>query len=306
MGIEVGVMKIGLIDVDSKIPNLALMKVSAYHKTQGDTVEWYDPMFGDKPDVIYASKIFTFTPDYQYFPSSEDIVIHKGGTGYDIDLQLPPEIDSMCPDYSLYPNMDYSLGFLTRGCPNKCPWCFVPHKEGGIKPYADIEDFCRHKQAVLMDNNVLASEWGIKQIEKIIGLGIRVDFNQGLDARLIDDSVAKLLSRVKWLKPVRLACDTEGQMKYVQRAVEALRWYNTKPMAYSCYVLLRPGEIDDAIKRIRFLKGIGVDPFVQPYQPPEGREIPKQEKDLARYCDHKAVFKSVWWEEYQTGKRGII
>lgn len=295
-------MNIGLIDVDSKIANLALMKISSYHKSKGDSVFFYDPLFGGVPDRIYASKVFTFTPDYQYFPNGGAVDIIKGGTGYDIHGKLPDEIDSCCPDYDLYPDMDYSVGFLTRGCPNRCPWCFVPDKEGDIKPYADIDDFCRHDKAVLMDNNVLASEWGIKQIEKIAKKGIKVDFNQGLDARLIDDSVAKLLSKVKWLAPVRLACDSAGQMKHVQRAVEALRWYNTRPMAYSCYVLIRPGEVDDALKRIRFLKGIGIEPFVQPYQPPEGREIPQEERDLARYVDHKAVFKSVWWEEYKGGK----
>jgi len=289
-------LNIGLIDVDSKIPNLALMKISAWHKAQGDTVEWYGGVF-DKPDRVYCSKVFTFTPDHQY--PLEGINVANGGTGYDIASQLPPEIDGICPDYSLYPDMDYSLGFLTRGCPNKCPWCFVPKKEGDIRPYADIDDFCRHDKVLLMDNNVLASDWGIKQIEKIAKKGIKVDFNQGLDARLIDDSVARLLSGVKWWKPIRLACDTAGQMKYVQKAVEALRWYNARPTSYSCYVLLKPNEIEDAIARIRFLKGIGVDPFVQPYQPPEGREIPQEERNLARYVDMKAVFKSVWWENYK-------
>lgn len=289
-------MKVCLVDVDSKIPNLALMKLSAWHKQQGDEVSWYDPMFSEKPDRLYASKVFTFTEDYHYYP--QDIEVIRGGTGYDIQGKLPEEIENICPDYSLY-DMDYSLGFLTRGCPNKCPWCFVPKKEGNIRPAQDIEDFLRHKQAVLLDNNVLAHEWGIRQIEKIIKLKIKIDFNQGLDARLIDDSTAKLLSKVKWLKPIRLACDTESQMKHVQKAVELLRWYNTTPAQYSCYVLLRPGEMEDCIKRVKFLKGIYVDPFVQPFQPPEGRVIPEAEKRLARYCDHKAIFKSVWWEDYK-------
>ncbi len=239
--------------------------------------------------------------------SGGGVDIIKGGSGYDKYFDVPAQIsaldqdmDACCPDCSLYPNMDYSMGFLTRGCPNKCPWCVVWRKEGDIHPAADIDDFCRHDKAVLMDNNVLACDWGIKQIEKIVKKGIRIDFNQGLDARLIDDSMAKLLSKVKWLAPVRLACDTAAQMKHVHRAVEALRWYNTKPMAYSCYVLIRPGEIEDALARIRFLKGIGVDPFVQPYQPLEGgRVIPQDEADLARYVDMKAVFKSCWWENYK-------
>jgi len=295
-------MNIGLIDVDSKIPNLALMKISAWHKSQGDTVDWYGGVF-DKPDKVYCSKVFTFTPDHQYPLEGTEVV--NGGTGYDIKPNgeyktsfCPIAFDYMCPDYSLYPNMSNSVGFLTRGCPNKCPWCFVWKKEGNIHPVADITDFCRHKEVTLMDNNVLAHEWGIHQIEKIAKMPIRIDFNQGLDARLIDDAVAKILSKVKWLKPIRLACDTSGQMKHVQKAVEALRWYNAKPAAYSCYVLLRPGEIKDALQRVRFLKGIGVDPFVQPYQPPEGREIPRDEQTLATYCNQRAAMKSIWWEDY--------
>jgi hypothetical protein len=272
------------------------MKISAWHKSKGDEVSFYDPMFSEKTNRIYASKVFTFTEDYHYYPNNVEVI--KGGTGYDIKGKLPEEIENICPDYSLY-GMNYSTGFLTRGCPNKCPWCFVPKKEGDIRPAQDIEEFLRHKEAVLNDNNILACDWGIKQIEKIVQLKIKVDFNQGLDARLIDNTTAKLLSKVKWLKPIRLACDTSSQMKYIQKAVELLRWYNTTPTHYSCYVLLKPNKIDDCLKRVRFLKGIGVDPFVQPYQPPEGRIIPDNEKELARYCNHKAIFKSVWWENYK-------
>ena len=291
-------LEVGLLDVDGKSPNIALMKISAWHKQQGDKVYWYAGEF-EHPDRVYASKVFTFTPDHQY--PLEGVEVIKGGTGYDIKGKLPDCIDCICPDYSLYPDMNASMGFLTRGCPNKCPWCFVPEKEGDIHPYMDIDDFCRHEQVTLMDNNVLASEHGIHQIEKIGKMDIAIDFNQGLDARLVDDTIAKLLSKVKWFAPIRLACDTVSQMKHVQKAVETLRWYNVKPFKgqYSCYVLIRPGEIDDALQRIRFLKGIGVDPFVQPYQPPGGREIPKEEADLARYCNMKATFKGCWWENYK-------
>ena len=114
---------------------------------------------------------------------------------------LPSEIDKLCPDYSIYPKFTAAYGFLTRGCPNKCSWCVVPSKEGNIQPYADIEDFLQgRKEAVLMDNNVLAHEHGLQQIEKMIKLGIKIDFNQGLDARIIakDKSIAELLSKVKW------------------------------------------------------------------------------------------------------------
>ena len=129
-------MKIGLIDVDGhkdifghKFPNLALMKISAYHKSIGDSVEWYSGL--DYYDIVYMSKVFTFTPDF-LFPIAA-MIVHKGGTGYNAELKLSAEIDKMCPDYSLYPFNKYydqntAYGFITRGCIRKCPWCVVLSK----------------------------------------------------------------------------------------------------------------------------------------------------------------------------------
>ena len=285
-------MRIGLVDIDSKIPNLALMKLSAYHKAKGDHVELTMPIFAESFDLVYSSKVFTWT-ELPALPPNAVI----GGTGYDLKIVLPEEVENICPDYLLYPGMDYSLGFLTRGCIRKCPWCLVPEKEGKLRAAADIEDFLRHDKAILMDNNVLASDWGIKQIEKIARLGVRVDFNQGLDARLIDDTVAKLLAKVKWLAPVRLACDTLEMIPDIQKAVEALRWHNVTPRRYSCYVMVKD-DLDDALQRIRFLKGLDVDPFVQPYISQNGEQPPKIQKHLARWADLKQIYNRCTWDEY--------
>lgn len=134
-------MKVGIVSVDNKhYPNYALMKISAYHKSKGDSVEWADPMFGEY-DKVYMSKIFTFTPDDTNCYKTKEV--ERGGTGYgDYTKVLPVEIDRLQPDYSLYPEIDNktAYGFLTRGCPNKCFWCCVPEKEGNIKPYMDIEE----------------------------------------------------------------------------------------------------------------------------------------------------------------------
>lgn len=173
--------KIGLLAVDSKYPNLALMKLSAYHKKIGDEVSWYNTF--EHYDIVYMSKIFTFTEDYLYSITNADVV-YRGGTGYDIKKTLPYHIDRMQPDYSLY-NIDADLayGFLTRGCPNHCKWCIVPKKEGKVAPYMDIEEVAQdRKKIILMDNNILASEYGITQLEKIVLLGLWVDFNQAIDA----------------------------------------------------------------------------------------------------------------------------
>ena len=182
-------MNIGILAVDSNYPNLALMKISSYHKARGDNVEWYNPLCSY--DKVYIAKVFSFTPDYGYYINADQV--EKGGTGYDIKKVLLPEIDRMIPDYDLY-NVDKNLayGFLTRGCPNRCKWCVVPAKEGNITTYMDIADVSAgRKNVILMDNNILASNYGLQQIEKIVSMGVRVDFNQGLDARLVTEDVGK-------------------------------------------------------------------------------------------------------------------
>lgn len=292
-------MRIGLIDVDSKIPNLALMKLSAWRKSLGDTVEWYDPLFGGC-DKVYASKVFTFTADYAYYP--EGVV--KGGTGYGPEHSgevLCCAAEHICPDYSLY-GATYSTGFLTRGCPNKCGWCVVPSKEGGIRANADVSEFLRHNEVVLLDNNVLASDHGIAQIEQLGGMRVKVDFNQGLDARLIDAPMAGMLSNLRWLSPLRLACDSQAQMPHIAKAVKLLREANCTPRNYFCYMLVN--DVDEAHDRSEFLRGLGVDPFAQPYRDFTTNAEPSiEQKDFARWVNHKAVWKTVKWEDYRASRR---
>lgn len=289
-------MKIGLHDSDkTSFPNLALMKLSAWHKAQGDDVKFYDSLFASCFDKVYSSKVFTFTPE------SLELVgnVEKGGTGYKLFHRLPDGIEHTCPDYSLY-NLDYSIGFLTRGCPNKCAWCIVPQKEGDISAHADIEEFLRHKEVVLMDNNVLASEYGISQIEKLSRLQVKVDFNQGLDARLIDDSVARLLAKVRWRHPIRLACDHPAQMPAIQKAVQLLRWHNARPARYFVYCLVN--EVEEALERVQFLKGLYLEPFAQPFRDYENKIRPtKKQLDFTRWVNHTAVFNSIEWQNYKVG-----
>jgi len=295
--------KIGLIDADGKnYPNIALMKISAYHKSIGDQVSWVS--IGEY-DYTYISKVFTFSHDFIKGLSNYGKII-KGGTGYNYDT-LPNYIDTLCPDYSIYPQYKEAYGFLTRGCPKKCSWCIVPKKEGDICAYADIENFLNgRKIAVLMDNNVLAHEHGLKQIEKLSKLGIKVDFNQGLDAEIIakNESIAKLLSTIKWYKPLRMACDTKKQMKYIEKATELLRKYNTRPTNYFVYVLVK--DIEDALIRVEFLRKLKLDPFAMPYRdfitntPPN-----RKQKDFARWVNHKAIFATISFDQYHKSKTKI-
>lgn len=289
-------MKIGLLDIDGhNFPNLALMKISAYHKALGDSVEWVN--FFNQYDRVYQSKVFTFSPDNGFVVNAKEVV--KGGTGYDPLIKLTPWIERCLPDYSLYPGLKHGYGFLTRGCPNRCAWCIVPKKEGGIHEASDIEEILQgRKSAVLMDNNVLASEFGIQQIEKIVRLKIKVDFNQGLDARLIDRSMAKLLSRVRWLSPLRMSCDTMAMLPHIKRAMRYLREYDCTPQRYFVYALVQ--DSSEALRRIKLLKKWNLDPFAMPYMDyVKNPVITNEQKRITRWVNRKAIFKSVEYADYK-------
>jgi hypothetical protein len=297
-------MNIGLIDVDghNKFPNYALIKISAYHKSIGDSVEWYLPFGSQNIETVYMSKVFTFTPDYQYNIQANKII--RGGTGYGMMQDLPAEIDSMFPDYSIYPSCnDFAIGFLTRGCIRNCPWCIVPKKEGHIRPYLTYDKIVRSdtNNIVFMDNNVLASDFGIEQIELLGKTKYKVDFNQGLDARLIDRTMAKRLAALKWYKPLRMACDSDGMLEVVERATAYLREAGCKPKSYFVYCLVQ--EIDSALNRVTKLNELGLDPFAQPYIDFSGKnDVSKEQKDFARWVNMKSVFRSCTWQEYRATK----
>lgn len=282
-------MKIGLHDSDrTGFPNLALMKLSAYHKAQGDTVEWWIPMI--QYDRVYSSKVFTFTPEEPMLPT--DTI--KGGTGYGKYDALPDDIDSMYPDYTIHPDCQHAIGFLTRGCIRSCPWCVVPKKEGRIRPYSTWQEIKRSdsRDIVFMDNNVLACEHGINQIKDMIGQDVRVDFNQGLDARLITPEVAELLSKLKWIRFIRMSCDTDAMLDVVLRAIHFLEKNGVKP--YRVFVYLLVQDIASAEKRALALRKAGAEVFAQPYRDFEKKTEPtREQKAFARWVNRKEIFKTV-------------
>lgn len=302
-------MKIGLIDVDghSGFPNLALMKLSHHHKQIGDQVEWYDPLFGGHYDKVYISKVFSFTEDY-LSPINADVV-EKGGTGYDIHKELPQEIDRLQPDYSIYPQIDNktAYGFLTRGCPNKCKWCIVPQKEGHIHPYMDVEEIAieGRNKLILMDNNVVASEYGLKQLEKIIERKYRVDFNQAIDARLINDDIAKMLSRVRWLGYIRLGCDTHAQIQYCENVIQSMIKYGYKG-SFMLYTMLH-GTIEECYERVsrwRKIYGSRVACQSQPMLDfsKKVQNIPQWQKDMARWSNQHTAYGVCDFKDFQVRK----
>lgn len=262
-------MRIGLHDAEKDhfkhgktYPNYALMKISAWHKAQGDQVEWWMPL--QRYDRVYSSKVFDFTPINPYLP--EDAV--RGGTGYrDIPLnqELPAEIDNMFPDYSIYPDCDYAIGYLTRGCIRSCRWCVVPKKEGQIRPYRTWQELVRKDtdKLVLMDNNILACRYGLEQLKGLAGSGYRIDLNQGMDARLVTEEAAEILSRLDWIRHIRFSCDQKSQTEPIKRTIELLRRNGVRPYRIFIYLLVTP-DLEDAMEMVEALKGyVGINLYAQ-------------------------------------------
>ena len=237
-------MLIGLHDADrTRFPNYALMKISAWHKARDDTVEWWNPM--KTYDRVYSSKVFSYTPVCDNLPP--DAI--KGGTGYGEYGELPAEVDACFPDYSIYPDVRYAIGFLTKGCIRRCPWCIVPRKEGNIRLYRTWREIKRSdsRDIVLMDNNTLACPHGVDQLQSMIGEDVRIDINQGLDARLITPEIAAMLGRLKWIRFVRLSCDTDEMLPVLLEKARLLNAHGIKNWRLFVYVLVR--DIPSAERR---------------------------------------------------------
>lgn len=290
-------MRVGLIDVDGhgNFPNLALMRLSAWHKNQGDAVEWWNGFC--HYDRVYMSKVFTFTPDIETVIDADEIV--RGGTGYKDYGSLPPEIEATPPDYSIYPGVDYAIGFLTRGCIRNCPWCIVPKKEGRIRPADTWKEIKRpdSSKIIFMDNNVLASDHGLQQIEDMGGKKVWVDFNQGLDARLVTPETAKLLAGLRWIRFVRLSCDTMEMIPVIERAVEYMKEAGIAKSRFWAYMLVQ--DVEEAERRAVALDKMGVTPFAQPYRDYDGGEPTEEQRHFANWVNKKSVFHSCEWKNFK-------
>ena len=296
-------MNIGLIDVDGhNFPNLALMKISAYHKAQGDGVEWCMPI--NHYDIVYQSKVFdnAILPDIDWIPNADKVI--RGGTGYGLDNKLPEEIEHIYPDYSIYPELteNTAYGFLTRGCPRHCRFCIVGDKEGlKSMKVANLSEFWRgQKNIVLLDPNILACKDRMDLLDQLIGSRAVVDFSQGLDIRLTNEAVTEKLNRIR-VKRLHFAWDNPNQdlTPFFKRFTEA---YNRKSCSGKVvYVLVNfNSTMDQNLYRIYTLRELGYDPYVMIYDKPNA---PKEIRNLQRWVNNRFIFrKCKTFEEYKGGK----
>lgn len=298
-------MKIGLIDVDGhNFPNLALMKLSAWHKAQGDDVEWYMP-FHYRYDLVYKSKVFSFTPDFDDVINADRVI--QGGTGYCIetingkeqfhaekDEHLPSEVEHIYPDYSLYPKLtkDTAYGFLTRGCPRGCGFCIVGRKEGRkVVKVADLTEFWRgQKKIILCDPNILASSEWRELLQQCIDSKAEIDFNQGLDIRLMTEEKAQMLNAVR-IKEIHFAWDryADGDMILPKLEMYA-KVSNFSPQSHKAivYTLVNyDTTVDQDLERIYTLREMGYFPYVMIYNKEGADDI---YKDMARWVNNRVIF----------------
>lgn len=205
----------------------------------------------------------------------------------------------MPPDYAIYPQWKQAVGFLTRGCIRACPWCIVPRKEGAIRPAATWQEIKRpdSDDLLLLDNNVLAHEHGLAQIEELGATNLRIDFNQGLDARLITPKIASLLAKLRWIRFVRLSCDTAEMLPIIEQAVAYMAEAGVAKSRFWAYMLVQ--DVPEAARRAVALDKLGVAPFAQPYRDYDGGEPTLEQKRLANWVNKKSVFKSCTWEEFR-------
>ena len=286
-------MNIGLIDVDShNYPNLALMKISAWHKAKGDTVEWCLPLY--HYDIVYQSKVFdeTYSPDIDWSPLADKVI--KGGTGYGLDNKLPEEIEHIYPDYSIYEHIttDTAYGFLTRGCPRGCKFCIVAGKEGR-KSYkvADLSEFWRgQKHIELLDPNILACKDHPDLLQQLVDSKAWVNFNQGLDIRFTNERNIALLNQIK-VKEIHFAWDNpkDDLRPYFER-YKAYAKHKPHGEYGTVYCLTNFGStMEEDLHRIYTLRDLGYAPYVMIYDKPHA---PREIRLLQRWCNNRIIFKS--------------
>lgn len=314
-------MRIGLIDVDAEsrgkvtFPNVPLMKIAAYHKMLGDTVEWYQPLFSGHMDIVYLARVFgdEYTKDYNW-PVDADRVI-RGGSGYaikvedgkevhhpELDPALPAEIEAMMPDYSIYEDQgitDTSFGFLTRGCPRGCFFCHVCSMQGRkVRTVARLSDFwAGQKHISLLDPNLTCSKDWTMHIKDLADSKAKVDFTQGLDITVMSPEKCADLNGINWER-IHFAWDRPWEDNTRQFAMVMQNLKHARRDTVSAYVLTNAGSThEEDLWRIYTLRDLGIQPYVMIYRK---ETAPKITRKLQRYVNSPMIFWSIGsFDEYQ-------
>lgn len=299
------IKRVLLIDADSIIPNIPLMKLSFFYKKIGyfvDFVKCNLPYYPNKKKIIYyvpngydfyfCSVVFTGNKEYI---RGNNIIF--GGTGFDLFTILPDSIEYGECDYSLYPDNDISYGFITRGCIRKCKFCKVPAKEGWIRKVNNIDTIIRHKKVKFLDNNILAYPYHISIFDDLVNRQIKCQFNQGLDIRLITKENSFLLSKMNYLGDYIFAFDSWEDRYIIEDKMYLLDWVNDWQLKFFIYVSpFMP--VSYIVNRILWMKDHKCLPYIM-------RDLScwysvncKFYVDIAAYCNQPNIFKKMSFEEF--------
>lgn len=299
-------MRILLIDADSVIPNLALCKLNAFHKSQGDSVDFrrlglsYFPTKKNKHvtietgeyDKVYCSVVFQGTIEYIH---GDNIIF--GGTGFDVTTVLPPEVESFRPDYSIYPENDSSYGFISRGCIRKCTFCFVPKKEGKIRQVDTIGNIIQHKKVRFLDNNILALPNHLEILQELVDRKLHCQFNQGMDIRLLTPESSALISKLNYLGDIIFAFDDWSYLPLIEEKIKLLKW--RRPFRIKFYVYTNPKDhVSNLVKRIEWLRKRKFLPYVMRDITCWSSENSDFYVDVAAWANQPSFFKNMSFEEF--------
>lgn len=281
------------------------MQISSFHEKCGDTVEWYSGgLFDSLYDEVYASKIFQFSKMPE-LPERAKI----GGTGIDFTNVLPPEMASELPSYTLYPDCTFHLGFSMKGCRFRCKFCCVPQKEGRPRHNATIANLLRNpngeNRLMLLDNDFFGGpDWKL-HLEEIVRTDLHVCFVQGLNIRILTEEQAGMLAKCRFYtasferRRITFAWDRYRDRQMILDGIDRCVKAGIKPYEMQFFVLIGFDTThEENYERVTLLKELGCDPFVMPYN----RADPYQ-KRFARWVNHRAVFKSVNWQDYRPNAR---
>ena len=287
-------MNVLLLPIDGTYPNLALMKLAAHHIARGDEV-WLNAH--PQPDLVYASSIFTFSENERARAAMDYPGAQTGGTGYDLHVKLPPDIEALHPDYSLYPDFTACIGFTSRGCRNRCPFCVVPAKEGSCHAVAKLSDIWqegRPRDLILLDNDFFGSDkWRDRLIEARDG-GYRLNFNQGINCRSLTEEQARALAAAPYYnarftkRRIHTAWDRLRDERAVRRGLARMLGAGIPPHRIVVYMLIgfEGGETLDEIEYRRLeVAALGCHPYPMLYD--RSREDLKryQRWVIRRYCE---------------------
>ena len=302
-------MNILLVDADSKIPNLALMKLSTYHKEKGDTVtliKFNLPYYPQRKkriqtipfgyDKVYCSVIFPTS--YPYIDDQGLDNVFYGGTGYPKDKPLPYYIENLNPDYSIYPENKASYGFITRGCIRNCSFCMVRQKEGNIRQVNTVDKIVQHKFVIFLDNNILAHPEHKIFLQQIIDKKVRCEFNQGLDIRLLNEENSILLSKLRYNKEYVFAFDDWKYKHILDKKIPILdKWRKSWKVKFFVYVHPKMPLLD-TINRIHYLKDRKILPYIMRDLTCYEAEYKNFYTDLAAWCNQPRMFKTKTFQEF--------